>query len=558
MSNRFCSSLVIAAMLSSSGIALAAPASPPVPTVAPGYVAPDVSPSPPELVGITSQPFVGITLQDAIAMALLKNPDLAVSAANARIAGYQIAAAKGAYDVNFMLEPSVTHVSEAPQNAFFAGPSFGDIIQNHQTIQTGVQGITPGGQQYSASFSTSRVDDNTIINAFDPSYQSAFSLSLSQPLLRNAGMNPARHQIELATIGADAAQAQTLAAASQTIATVENTYWDLVAAWRAVAIQEEALKEAQAQQGSTARLAKAGAAANIDSVEATGQVAMFQDNVYSALQNVASLQNGLKSLIVTDPADPIWRANLVPTSSVLNLPPAPQLDAVIATAVQQRPEVRQIADMRQQADANARFAKNQAKPKLDVQAGYTSNGFAGIVIPANLNPLGGPAPVVPPYLIGTGGQSISNAFSGKNPTYNLGVVLSTPLGNTTAKADLAIAAEQQRIANIETTGVYQRIQTESRNAVQLYNTALARLSAARTSRSTAEQVYASENRKFHNGVSTTFLVLQRQVELQQARGRELQAQTDLNKAVVELQRVTGNILTENNVTVPSLGGGASK
>jgi outer membrane protein TolC len=531
-----------------------APSMPAVPNVAPGYVAPAVAPSAPELAGITAQPFVGITLQDAIGMALLKNPDLAVSASNARIAGYQIAAAKGAYDVNFMLEPSVTHVSEAPQNAFFAGPNFGPIVQNRQQIQGGVSGIMPGGQQYSVSVSGGRIDDNTTINAFNPTFPTSLQLALTQPLLQGAGDNPVKHQIQLAVVGADASQAQTLAAASQTIAGVENAYWDLVAAWRSVAIQEDALKEAIAQQGSTARLAKAGEAANIDAVESSGQVAMFEDNVYSALQNVASLQNVLKSLVVNDPADPIWRANLVPTSSVLSLPPSPSLDAVVASALKQRPEIRQIADLQKQAAIDAAFAKNQARPKLDVQAGYQSNGFAGDLIPGGGNPLGGPAPVVPPYLQGGRGQSTTNTLNGKFPTYNLGVVFSTPLGNHAAKAQIAIAAERQRIAALQTSGVYQRIQTESRHAVQLYGTAMARLNAARVARQTAEQVYASENRKFHNGVSTTYLVLQRQVELQQARGRELQAQTDLNKAVVELDRVTGDILTRNNVTIATIGG----
>jgi outer membrane protein TolC len=60
-------------------------------------------------------------------------------------------------------------------------------------------------------------------------------------------------------------------------------------------------------------------------------------------------------------------------------------------------------------------------------------------------------------------------------------------------------------------------------------------------------------RRYRNHASTTFLVLQRQVELEQARGQELQAQTDLNKAVVELRRVEGTILTDNGVTVQKLG-----
>ena len=72
-------------------------------------------------------------------------------------------------------------------------------------------------------------------------------------------------------------------------------------------------------------------------------------------------------------------------------------------------------------------------------------------------------------------------------------------------------------------------------------------------RSSAETVYASELRRFHAGASTTFLVLQRQVQLAQARGQELQAQTDLNQAIVELHRVDGSILTDNGVNLKTLG-----
>jgi len=82
-----------------------------------------------------------------------------------------------------------------------------------------------------------------------------------------------------------------------------------------------------------------------------------------------------------------------------------------------------------------------------------------------------------------------------------------------------------------------------RNALQAYQSALARLSAARAARQTSEAVLASEQRRFRAGESTTYLVLQREIAVANNRALELQAQTDLNKAVVEIQRATGTILT---------------
>lgn len=563
MVHRFASSFALLALVAAPLGALAQPAAkptavpsmPPVPNVAAGYVAPAASPNPPHVVGVTEQPFVGITLENAIGMALMKNPNLAVSSSDARIAGYRIQAARGAFDVRFNVAPSVTQSTTAPSNPFFAGPNYSPIVQNQQQATAGVAGQLPEGTQYALTVGDARVSSNSIFNGFDPYYTPTLSFDITQPLLKNAGQNAAKNALQLAVLGSDASRAQTLANVSQTIAQVQDAYWDLVAAWRNVAIQEEALHEAVLQYGSTQRMAKQGVAANVDVVESQEQVATFQDDVYSALQNVSALQNQLKSLVVDDPGDPIWQANLVPTSPVLQLPPAPTLAALVASAMAQRPEVRQAIDMQKEAAQNVKFARNQTLPQVDLKLGYANNSWAGT--PANAATFagfgGGAAPTTPAYLVGGNGQGWNNLWANKFPTYSAGIVFTTPLGNNTAKAQLAIAQEQQRQAAIQNAGVAQRILVESRNALQTYESALSRLQAARVAASTAAAVSASEQRKFRNGASTTFLVLQRQVELAQARGRELQAQTDLNKAVVELQRVSGDSLKANDVNLTTLG-----
>ena len=51
------------------------------------------------------------------------------------------------------------------------------------------------------------------------------------------------------------------------------------------------------------------------------------------------------------------------------------------------------------------------------------------------------------------------------------------------------------------------------------------------------------------GISTTYLVLERQTALVRAQGSELQAQTDLNKAIANLQTAIGTSLGENGVNL---------
>ena len=198
---------------------LPSPQFPIVPSVAPGYRAPAVAPSAAQIAGVTQQPFVGISLQDAIAMALLKNPNLAVSASNARIARYTIVADKGAYDVQLQLKPSSSFSVQPPQNAFVAGPGGvgrytptpgpgftpsvvyttgpGNIIQHESAFQYGVGGQTVNGMTYQAGIQQSRTYNNTVFDAYNPYYVATLNLALTQPLLKGGYMNANKRQLQI-------------------------------------------------------------------------------------------------------------------------------------------------------------------------------------------------------------------------------------------------------------------------------------------------------------------------------------------------------------------------
>jgi outer membrane protein TolC len=551
---------------------------PPVPAIAPSYRAPATQPSPAGIVGVTEQPFVGISLQDAVGMALLSNPNLAITAGNVRIARFNVVGAKGPFDLQLHLEPSSSFQVTPPLNVFFAGPGEigkytcksefgqftcyqegpGNIIQHQSSFDGTFQGQSVNGTLYSIGIIRTRTYNNTIVNFFNPSYQSSLNLSVDQPLLRNFGMNAEKRNLKVTMIDEDTTEAQALVGASDTIAQVEDAYWDLVAAWRTVAIDEDALKEAIAVQRSNVRLAARGAAPPVLAVEAQTQVARFQSNLYASLQYVSDLQNHLKSLIVTDPHDPIWNANLVPSSPVVELPSVGDLNAIVAEANQSRPEVRVAKNLRRQADLDHAYARNQMLPQADFTATYQSNGFAGVLGPVPKFETESCAaiphcPTPPPESIGKMGQATGNMWAWRYPAFNVALIFNVPIQNDAARGLLHQADEERTQAEVSLQAVDQRILAEARNALQVYESSLSRIYSARTSRESAESVYASELRKYRAGESTTYLVLQRQLELAQARGRELQAQTDLNKAVVELQRVQGTILRANSVSLKTLG-----
>jgi HAE1 family hydrophobic/amphiphilic exporter-1 len=518
-----------------------------------------------DLVGVQQQPFVGVALQDAIAMALQRNTDLAISQSNRRIANYQIVAAKGAFDVVFQLVPSYSHVVTPVITPFNTTAEGGPVTTDTTGATARFTGLTASGGQYSAGISGQHVLSDSAYNSYNPYYETALQFSITQPLLRGRALSQQRLQVELARVGVDYDAADTLLSASNTVVQVEDAYYDLVSAWQNVAIQEEGLRNATAQAQSNARLAAQGAVAPTDIVEANTQVNVFQDNVFSAIQNVQRVQTQLKSLILANAGDPVWFANLVPTTPVAQIPNEPSLDALISSAIENRPEIAELRALRSRANLNLAYARDQLKPQLDVGLGYTTNGFAGDPLDPASNPLfailgkllgpgglsGFPSP--PAYQTGSLGTALQNGFDNRFPSYSAQVTFSFPIGNRTARANASIAEEQQRQVQVNETAVLQRVRLEAVNAIQGLREAQYRVIAARAARSASQRVLLGEQRKFAAGTSTTFLVLQRQLEVANAEGRELQAQTDLDKAIVELSRVSGGIFAENGIDVMTAG-----
>ncbi|CAN5425013.1 hypothetical protein BH10ACI1_BH10ACI1_06400 [soil metagenome] len=250
--------------------------------------------------------------------------------------------------------------------------------------------------------------------------------------------------------------------------------------------------------------------------------------------------------------------------------------AIPATALANRPEIKQLQTSAEINEIDRRFYHDQTKPQIDFVASYTSAGLAGTPLASSgTNPLtAGLTPLItrinelsalnnlPPITLDTGGggstvpgnlsggyfQSLSNLALQRFPTYQFGVRISLPFKNTVAEANLGKTLVQETRIQSQREKIELQIETEVRNAVQAARSQEARLNAATDSRVAAEQLYESEQRKNLAGTSTTFLVLQRQTDLINARGREVQAQTDLNKAITQYQRAVGTTLDAAGVT----------
>jgi HAE1 family hydrophobic/amphiphilic exporter-1 len=156
---------------------------------------------------------------------------------------------------------------------------------------------------------------------------------------------------------------------------------------------------------------------------------------------------------------------------------------------------------------------------------------------------------VPTLFPGGYGQSLSNLAGGNFPVAQLGLTVSLPLRNRAAEAQLAIAGAEGRRLRTQQIQINTAIEADVRNALQFVQSARARWEAAGLARRSAEEQYASEQRQFQAGTSSTFLVLQRQTDMITARNRETRAHADFAESLANLDRATARTIEARGIRV---------
>ncbi|HAF15815.1 MAG TPA: hypothetical protein DCK93_00590 [Blastocatellia bacterium] len=558
----------------SPGIAPAElPADPP--PIAPNFEAPARPLPSAERVGVDVANQTPITLNEAIVLALQNNNDIDSSRIDVKIAEYNLTAARGVYDPVLSSE-SYYESRTTPTSSTISGGVNGFVTQKDATGLASLNGYSPfGGGSYRLDFSSTRLSTSNQNATLNPQFPSALVATYTQPLRRGLRFDNNRRQIEIAKKNLSLTDAQFRQRAIDVISQVQQAYWDLAFSLRNLQVQIDAVKQARLQVESNQRLVAQGVLAPIDIVAASTQVTTFEQNVYTAQEAVTRAENTLKTLILPNRSASLWARPLTPVTPVNLEPPHVPLELAVSNAMRSRPELAQLQTNAEVNRIDTRYFRELTKPQIDLVGTYTSAGLAGtptlarvssststtteliqrvnlLSVPAGLPLLDIPtssANTVPPNLVGGLRESLTNLFQRDYPTYNVAVRVSLPLRNRTAEANLGSSlAMGNRIMN-QRAQTEQMIEAEVRNATQSLRSAEARLAAAAASRSSSEMQYESEQRQFHAGTSTIFLVLQRQTELLAARGRELQAQTDLNKAIADFQHATGNTLEANHVAV---------
>jgi len=543
---------------------------------------------------------IELSLQDAIALALENNLDIAIqrytpwiadtdvlrtlSGGAARgLAGTGTASVLGAipsqsFDPLVTWTSSLDHRSIPVNNPFISGTGLfvPSVITHAVQDNLSYSQAFHSGTGFAVTANNSRVSTSSPAAFFNPSVQSTLFVSFTQQLLNGFGLLPNTRFIRIAKNNKKIADLTFAQQVITSVVQVADLYWELVFAREDVKVKERALQVSQKLYNDNKRQVEIGTLAPIEVVRAEAEVASDRQNLIVSQTVQLQQQTLLKNAISKNPMDPSFLAvEIISTDAPVppsQAPLAPIQDAV-KEALEKRPDVLQaVVDLLNQ-DINVRATRNALLPVLSLFGQYGWTGLAGNskvpgsptgLFTANLT-----SPVVdargnpttpklftstsilgPSTLAQSGlGDALSSIFNNNFPTYSLQLNLSIPIRNRSAQADSARALLGQRQSETRLRQIQNGVVVEVRNAQIALEQDRARVDAAVKARILQEQTLDAEQKKLQLGASTIFFVIQAQRDVANAQDVELRALVDLAKARIDYDRALGRTLEVNHITI---------
>jgi outer membrane protein TolC len=464
-----------------------------------------------------------LSMDEAVTMALEANLGLKSERLNVDIATESVASARAAF-LPFTTYGIMRNTSSSPAQVFEDGTT---AVASASTVSGSgelSQNLPWFGGGYRLQWSGSR-NDASGGGTFNPRLGSTVSFNFSQPLWRDFRIDANRAALERSERQHAIVDIQLEQQIVSTQATVRGAYLGLVAAieGRKVAQQNMDLAE-QSLRNSRSRV-EVGQAPPIDIITAEASVESNREQLILADARISTAEDALRAQVL-DPARPdYWTVHLQPTDAVQLTPRQVDVDAAIQNALANRLDLKVLERSMAITDLNLDLNRNLTHPSVDFNLGYTASGTGGTQI------INGTTSVRP------FGTVLNDAFSGAYPSWSMGFNVGYPLGRTTARAAVAQSELQKQQQQLDRRQLELQIVSAVRQAGRDIQTSYQRVQATQAALAASERQLQAEERRFAVGLSDTFTLQQRQLQLASARISELNAVIAYNSALIEFDRV---------------------
>jgi outer membrane protein len=362
-------------------------------------------------------------------------------------------------------------------------------------------------------------NSDSIYSVFNPSYENDFSASISQPLLRNAGIRTNTNSIRVAQYNRSISNAETKLGAIRIIADVDRAYWRLYAARKLLEVRKQQYDLSKAFYEETVKFVEVGVKPKIDIIRTKASMAEKLEAIITAENDVRETERDLKRMLNKKGLGTETKTVIIPSS-----PPEPvryELDRkkMVGNALENRMEMLELELQLAMDSSNIDFYRNQALPLFTLEYKYNINGL-------------GPER----------NDSYSMLFDNDYRDHRFALQMQIPIGNKKAKSRFrqAVYERAQRLATKESKQA--EIKNEVLNQIDKLEANWQRIMASRQTVILQEEQYRAEKRQYELGLVNTTDVLDAQTTLAEAQRTEIAAITEYQIALIDLAYATGTLL----------------
>jgi len=478
-----------------------------------------------------------LSLDEAVKRALENNADIAVDKYNPQAAAFGLTSSLGVYDPLatglFRWQKSTTQ----PTNVFSGNPPGTNGVTNDiVTWNAAAAQYLPSGGSFNLAFNNNRISTNQIFATINPVFNSSFTGSLTQPLLRNFQWDLNRLNIKVAKKNKEISDVNFRQTVITTIAGVKELYYELIYAHDNLEAARKSLNLAKKLLDENQIKVRVGTMAPLDVVQAESEVASREGDVIVAEAALENADDNLKKAIFPKNDPVTWDLRLNPTDRpTAELVPV-DMGGAIKTALEKRTDVVAARMALENTEYQAHYAKNQVLPQVDFVASYSLAGAGGTVI--NRGPAPDPRTPGPVLSIVPGGygDALTHVKGFDFPTWFVGVNVSYPIQNRSAGASSARAQIALEQAQVGLRRLEMSVTAEVRSAARAVESNMKRVDSSRAARVLQERRLDAEEKKFAAGMSTNFFVTQAQRDLAVAEVAELRALADYRESLVNFER----------------------
>lgn len=468
-------------------------------------------------------PVVELSLPECRALALENNLQLKASLISPTIAAAQLSEEEARFESAFFANARLVK-SDLPRGSVgFVSNIPVPIIESSQVERIGsdlgVQVPLRTGGTVTFDVADNRTEDLNRGGPFNPTFENNAFVSVSQPLLRNAGQWVSTYSIRIAAYNRDIVTARTKLDIITVLAAIDRVYWRLYAARRELEVRHQQYELSVAQLERVRRLVDAGQRPQVEIIRAESGVAQQLEAIIVAENTLRDRERELKRVINKAGMDIRTPTVVVPATAPDPVRYDLEQARLIRQAMDSRMELLELQLQLLQDASNVDFARNQTLPLASLDYSYNISGT---------------------------GENRSESFdmlsSSDFVTHQLALQMVVPIGNEAAKSRLRQVIYQRRQRLATRADREEVIKLEVLNAIDQVEANWQRILAARQNTIVNIRLYEAEQREFEVGMSTSTEVLDAQFNFANAQTSEIRALADYEISLVDLAYSTGTIL----------------